>query len=534
MVHTVQKYFSADDTKRLIAPSRRDRTVWRIETDRVHLYEACDFLKDDDDQTIASVTVRRPRLPSTNQLAQDGNRGRNHHAGDRENDVLITLANANTDQMRFISDDDITRKLVEAQFGNIKKKVQQQPAERGSTLPGKNKYVVLEVQDRSKIPPFFQFFNEHTGEFIRMYLNYRGKPRWCKLCSDTHADGCPELEKIKQFERERDQKRSAEGSLPVKIYASSVGRLINQKALYADVDSMSGGVIGNLVNAVSVDEKNRDVGNLIIMGGGNDLHRRMPPNEFVALLDGTKKKITDIPKEKKIAIVPPPLPQECFDSLDTAKEGLFMEFLGELEKEENVMVWENPVEKYDDDFGSHPSATQTKTLVDFLDKMSQDHFGVPLKVPSATDDTICSKQKYGGVNPLYIFGCGSCNERTRNKWRNLCDGCTERANEDAVIIQNCARLNTRAAEIFDEEHPALSDLQQITPRGSDVMETSEPAGGMLDDVSSEEGDLTCPLCSAVATTTIEFHQHFKQQHPEEKPRSLREKAKFFQDDVPRK
>ena len=520
MVHTVQRYFGEDDTKRLIAPSRRDKTVWTIETDNIHLYEDVDLLKDDRDEIIASVVVRRPRvhISSREQAPRQENRPRSRLPVEgRENEVLITLANANTNRLLFITDDEITRKLVDANFGSIVKKVQPQPAEPRSTVPGKNKYVVVEVPDKTKIPPFFEFLNDDTGNIERMYLNYRDKPRWCRLCSDTHNSECPEQAKIRQFEKERDEKRSPEGNLPVKIYTSSVGRLVNQKALCADVDAMSGGALGNILNAIGVDERSKDIKNIIVVGGGNDLNREMPPNEFATLLTGTKEKIANISPERKFALVPPPLPVSSFDSMGAAKEELFLKFLEEISENENVMVWKNPLEAYEEDFGSHPSAEQTKVLVEFLDQMSSMHFKTPLLVPSATPEVMSCRHKYGGVNPLYIFGCVSCNDRTRNKWRNLCDGCKKKANEDDTIVELTEKLISRSTEIFEAEHPLMVDLH-----------------GMEEGNSSEEGDLTCPTCTFKSANAMEFNLHFKQNHPELKPKSVREKAKFFNNDGAKK
>ena len=87
------------------------------------------------------------------------------------------------DELRHLTNNDITRELVQMNAGKIKKKDQPQPVEQGSIIPGKNKYVVLEqVTDRSKNLPYFTFFDDYSGRNRRMYLNYRGKPRWCKLC----------------------------------------------------------------------------------------------------------------------------------------------------------------------------------------------------------------------------------------------------------------------------------------------------------------------------------------------------------------
>ena len=188
----------------------------------------------------------------------------------------------------------------------------------------------MEVPDKTKIPPFLKFLNDNTGRIERMYLNYRDKPRWCRLCFDTHNSECPELAKLQLFEKGRDEKRSPEGNLLVKLNTLSVGRLVNQKTLRADVDPMSGGALGNILSAVGVDEKNKDVKNIIVTGGGNDLNREMPKNKFATLLTGTKEEIPDISPERKFALVAPPLPVTSFDSRDVAKEELFQKFMEKI------------------------------------------------------------------------------------------------------------------------------------------------------------------------------------------------------------
>ena len=58
-------------------------------------------------------------------------------------------------------------------------------------------------------------------------------------------------------------------------------RLVRETALTGDVDAMSGGTTGNVLNAIEVDRKGADVESVLIVAGQNELHRRMSNREFI-------------------------------------------------------------------------------------------------------------------------------------------------------------------------------------------------------------------------------------------------------------
>ena len=58
----------------------------------------------------------------------------------------------------------------------------------------------------------------------------------------------------------------------------------------------------------------------------------------------------------------------------------------------------------------------------------------------------------------------------------------KRANEDDTIVEMTEKLVSRSSEIFEAEHPLMVDLH-----------------GMEEGNSSEEDDLTCPICTFKST-----------------------------------
>ena len=87
---------------------------------------------------------------------------------------------------------------------------------------------------------------------------------------------------VKNLERERDQvRKSNNNNLPYKTYTDSTLRYGRQQALASDIDTMSGATTGNILNAVELDEKNKDVPNVVIVAGKNALNANMETKEFL-------------------------------------------------------------------------------------------------------------------------------------------------------------------------------------------------------------------------------------------------------------
>ena len=151
-----------------------------------------------------------------------------------------------------------------------------------------------------------------------------------------------------------------------------------------------------------------------------------------------------------------PPAQDLFSTEEAIKQQVFGEVLTDLAAEvKNITVWENPLKKYDEDGGQHPSPEQTEQLIRYIDAMVAQQHGTSFLLPSATNDTITTRWKYGRVNALYKFGCAACSSREKNKWYYICLECKTALLEDVATKVATARFNTYIQEAYDEENPTL-------------------------------------------------------------------------------
>ena len=77
------------------------------------------------------------------------------------------------------------------------------------------------------------------------------------------------------MEKERDSIKKKQGHFESKTYATSVLRYAVRNAVASDRDAMSGTTIGNLINAIEIDAKNKEVPNTIILVGDNDVSKEV-------------------------------------------------------------------------------------------------------------------------------------------------------------------------------------------------------------------------------------------------------------------
>ena len=468
LVNLILETFLADDTMVLVGPRRQNQTTWTLETDKIDLYKEIDFIRDVNGKNIASVRVITPLAQSAGPAFSD-TRDR-----DRERDPLdlvITLVDANRNRFRHITDAEITRKIVEMDVGEIKKSVRVQRVQ-DSSVPGGNKLVVLRnVVDKTKIPPFLYFGDE------RMTIRYKGKPYKCHFCGDLHVPGtsCALEDEIRAMEREReDRKTSNNGHLPVKTLSDSTLRNAREGALLSDVDVMSGGTTGNILNAVEVDEASKSADKIVIVAGSNELHRRMDPKEFAVIQELTKQRLTALGSEKDVVILPPPA-SYSFDAMQQAKQESMSAMLKKLNEETNVTVLENPLDGYEEDNGMHPSPEQTAALLAHINTKFMEVFDTPYTLSTATGAHTVAKRPYAAVSSLYIFGCGACNNRKQNKWSNLCDDCVLRSDEEPFrSIAN--EILRRMDEIMYTEMPPL-DIAENLVEMSEIARNKDARGG---------------------------------------------------------
>lgn len=445
VVHAVSSRFTEDRSKRLVS---RGHGIWRIETQNTDLYKDVEFLEYGDEK-VAKVAIREEKtfLNSDGKLVRRSN-------DDRSDELLVTLYQADTERFSEINEKDIYDKIVHMGVGHVKKGLTQQMMLR-SDIPNGNLYFILKGvsdTDKERIPPSFEFPSEKYGT-LRMWVNFRGKKRRCFFCSCFHDDsGCPTRDKIRMMEGERDALKEKNGNkFAVKMYGDSTLRHVSQKALACDVDAMSGGTTGNVLNAIDIDN-NDDIPHVIICAGQNELNPRHTREEFVWMQKCKNERLINLAKKKTVTVLSPPK-QSFLDAEGQVRERLYRENLVTLAKSVNII--ENPLEGYEADDGRHPSSEQTRVLIEHLDAKLAEH--VKLLLPSAPRDLFVSDRYYGSVQALYKYGCAACSDRSQNKWSLLCDLCSTKASSDADVVKSVKKIAKLVTDLDKVLNPALSE-----------------------------------------------------------------------------
>jgi len=124
---------------------------------------------------------------------------------------------------------------------------------------------------------------------VKFNIVYDGMERYCYLCSRKHGNDCPtraRFEFLKKLRKGRTTKR--------KFYSDSIMRHVNSLALVTDVAVMSGGGIGQIVNAIHHDQKHEEV---IINAGTNEIIYSKTPDEYVYTIEKSLEKLQKLTEE---------------------------------------------------------------------------------------------------------------------------------------------------------------------------------------------------------------------------------------------
>ena len=154
--------------------------------------------------------------------------------------------------------------------------------------------------------------------------------------------------------------------------------------LISDVAVMTGGGIGQLCNAIPVDEKHTDV---VIYAGNNEVQRIYSPEEFIFTLEKAKEKLQKLARECNITMVLPSLPITGADVI--GKQEHIKRKMNDIAEIKIVEL-----EEIDYDVG-HPSVQGTKQIVEQIQK----GIGDTLVLEGATED-IATNRKYSQVQVL--------------------------------------------------------------------------------------------------------------------------------------
>ena len=268
-----------------------------------------------------------------------------------------------------------------------------------------NKFFVLAnvtENDRQRVPPQLTIPNQTFGKLV-IGLSHRFQIRFCNFCGKRHDAVCQVKLKVEEMKKQRAANHR------LHLCGDSTVRYMNKIAFQADVDAMSGGTTGNLMNSLDVDDDFDSKKEIVFVCGSNDKKPTLSPADYIYSLKTIRERVLLLLERdtKRIALVPPPKTDDYLSAEEQVRDELYTEHL-EILRSGGVLVWENPLDNFGEDGGTHPTRDQTTTLVKFIhDKVSTD-FGIPLLLPTATDDVITLPNKYNHVTPLYKFGCGAC------------------------------------------------------------------------------------------------------------------------------
>ena len=479
----INRTFGEDPERNVFGAGRNRQGIYRIETPNINNYREAKELKiDENSPPIAAVSIKTERI----QVNEDGRVQRKNVRN--PNDLLLTFKDADRYIFSSITSEEIVEQIVALGIGKIKKAVQRQWDWDKSQYTG-NKYCVLEdvsPDQRNLIPDHFMFKHQVFGS-IKMWVHHKYQIRRCRFCGENHAAQCKTYEKIQAMEKERDEKRKADGGMfQTKTYSSSILRYANQSALASDVDTMSGATTGNLLNAVEADVKNAEVKNLFIVSGSNDTSMEVSLEEYVYSLKIIRQRLASLNKKKKVLLVPPPSSSEVTPEQQVKSE-YFGKHLDQVQKE-GTLVLKNPLEEFEEDQGRHPSPVQTTEIIKAIDKRSKFELKTPYLLDNATDDVIALPNHYQHVRSLYKYGCGACAGKERNEWANICDTCKSEARKDPDTQEIAKGLQLEIEKRLDQEHPSL-------------------------DGHSSEDEWNCNDCGVSFKDVKDMRAHFRDEHP---------------------
>ena len=238
-----------------------------------------------------------------------------------------------------------------------------------------------------------------------------------------------------------------------KIYADSSLRHANQLSLNADINGMSGGGIGQVVNAIQLDAKYEEV---VIYAGNNEIKGTEPIEEFVYTIEKAGDKLQCLANETKVKLVLPATPTISPDEM--AKARYLEEKVAKIEAIETIKVTDI---EYEFD---HPTEKGTLTII----KQVETAIGEPLVPEGAEDVDKTTHRKYSQIIPIYKVGCRGCDKLDFTP--QLCTYCKEAAKScDATYLR--ALIEHFGNQLFPVAEHSDTDMDThmrgITKRGQD-------------------------------------------------------------------
>ena len=317
-----------------------------------------------------------------------------------------------------------------------------------------NRFCVVEKPENNKvIPESFPVEHPLTKERFQVHLNFKGQERYCHRCNEMHVGLCPEIQARIAAENERN----ATDPSTVKMYGDSTLRCVDALGLRSEVLGMSGGGLGQVVQAVIDDPEGEKMDNVLIFGGANDAKtENFVSNEhYAANIDLCLKKLADhaqkMPNKSFVLVQQvPSLPEtgNLRSTCEAIREVYLSKRIDELTA--NVSNVRTCSVHYEADATGHPTPKGTREIIESLNEAHVTP--TPL---IWNPDYIATEKPYSKIQSIYRYGCNGCprfgSDLVQEKYSCplLCDICIDEIpnepNEQLRIIEELAANNTPSA-----------------------------------------------------------------------------------------
>ena len=232
---------------------------------------------------------------------------RSYSYDDRENNLLLTFYRAATRDYRNLTMEQFDH-IIQKDLGFILEKPTMKQKIKNTPIFNGNRYCVIRKPDNlAAIPASIPIEDPVTKVVHRISISYDGQLFNCGRCGEQHGRRCPMLE---GFYAAKDERRRMENNkeIKTKVISDSTLRHADQLGLRADVMTMSGGGLGQIVQAAIDDPDSKDKSHVVLIGGTNDIKNRVyeDEREYVHNIKATIEKVIDYASsqpEKKITLV---------------------------------------------------------------------------------------------------------------------------------------------------------------------------------------------------------------------------------------
>ncbi len=390
---------------------------------------------------------------------------------EREEGILITFQNAGLMEYDSVPSSDFDKAMAAFNLQLIvSTRMQPVPGVKGSF--NGNRYCVIRIPESTLMVPEYLPVRSSVGKF-NFKSTYKNQARQCDICWVKHIGQCPKRKAMFEAKEEKEKMRG-DGQIESKLFSDSTLRLANSVGMKADICTMSGGGLGQVVQAALDDPDAVNMKEIYVVAGANDVKfENFQLKEFCENVEVSLNKVqrfaTMNPDKSITVVTTPPSPQDIDDDEieffgieedddpdedndTTIKKEYLQRRIRQMvtqSEEKNIHnVWSMEV-RYDVDNTGHPTPGGTTRIMEQIAANSNKENFI------WNSEFVSTDKLYSMVQSIYVYGCNMCDKygvdisRQVKRCRLLCDSCYE-------IVE--ARANSESYPLLDEILKEFQDL----------------------------------------------------------------------------